>query len=121
MMEWWQYQDSPHGHTDIGFVFQYTKRHSLKAERDVKRAQKYEVIAAILAVVGAIALAGVYYPIINRDQFSMDFERDSMPVSWYILGTPASLCILAAAWRFNCKAERMKQEERGAQQEGPAA
>jgi hypothetical protein len=80
----------------------------------VKTSPKYESIAAILALVGAVALVAVYYPIINPGQFSMDFDRDDMPLIWYILGTPASLFILAAAWHFNRKAAYLKREEQDA-------
>jgi len=81
----------------------------------VKASPKYESVAAVLAVVGAVALVAVYYPIINPDQFSIDFHRDSMPLGWYILGTPIALAILVAAWRYNGKAARLKREERNAQ------
>ena len=77
----------------------------------MKLSSKYESIAAVLALVGAVALVAVYYPILNPVQFSMDTGRDSVPLSRYILGTPASLFILTAAWHFNRKAMRLKREE----------
>jgi hypothetical protein len=78
----------------------------------VKRSSKYESVATVLALVGAVALVGVYYPIINRAQFSIDFGRDDMPVGWYIVGTPCALLILVVAWRLNRQAARLKQQER---------
>ena len=84
----------------------------LLSVRPMKTSAKYESIASLLAVIGAVALVGVYYPIINQEQFSIDFHRDDMPLSWYILGTPLSLAILFAAWHFNSRATRQKREER---------
>lgn len=66
-------------------------------------------------MVGAVALVAVYYPVLNPVQFGLDSGRDSVPLIRYILGTPASLFILAAAWHFNQKAMRLKREERDAQ------
>jgi hypothetical protein len=77
----------------------------------MKTSAKYESIAAVLALVGAVALVAVYYPILNSEQFSLDSGRDNAPLSRYILGAPASLFILAAAWHFNRKAMRLKREE----------
>jgi predicted Co/Zn/Cd cation transporter (cation efflux family) len=77
----------------------------------MKPSSKYESIAAVLALVGAVALVAVYYPILNPVQFGMDTGRDRAPLGRYILGTPASLFILAAAWHFNRKAMRLKREE----------
>jgi len=77
----------------------------------MKLSSKYESIAAVLALVGAVALVAVYYPILNPVQFSMDSGRDSVPLSRYILGTPGSIFMLAAAWYFNRKAMRLKREE----------
>ena len=65
--------------------------------------------------IGVLALVGVYYPIINQAQFSIDFHRDTMPLAWYVLGTPFSLLILRVAWHFNRKAERKKLEEQNVQ------
>jgi len=82
----------------------------------MKASSKYESIATVLALVGAVALVAVYYPILNPEQFSLDFGQDSAPLSRYIIGTPLSLVILVAAWRFNRKAMRLNREELDSQQ-----
>jgi hypothetical protein len=53
--------------------------------------------------------------LLNPVQFSMDSGQDSVSLVRYILGTPASLFVLAAAWHFNRKAIRLKREDREAQ------
>ena len=70
----------------------------------VKASSAYESIASTLALVGAVALVGTFYPIINPE----DYGRCGFPIIRYILGAPASLLILAAAWHFNCKGTRRK-------------
>lgn len=77
----------------------------------MKASSKYESIAAILALIGAVALVGVYYPVINPGQFSLDSGRDDMPLGWYIIGTPVAVFILVIAWRLNCRARHLKQED----------
>ena len=77
----------------------------------MKASSKYESIAAVLALIGAVALVGVYYPVINPEQFSFDSGRDGMPLIWYIIGTPVALFILVTAWRLNCQARHLKHEE----------
>jgi hypothetical protein len=81
----------------------------------MKTSAKYESIGAVLALVGAVALVAVYYPILNPEQFSLDSSRDNVPLIRYTLGTPASLFILATAWHFNRKAMRLKREEQDVQ------
>jgi len=78
----------------------------------MKASPTYASIAAILALVGALALVAVYYPMLNPEQFSLDSGQDSAPLGRYLFGTPASLFILAAAWHFNCQAMRKKQQEK---------
>ena len=82
----------------------------------MKASPKYESVAAVLALVGAVALVAVYYPVLNPEQFSLDSGRDGAPLSRYLLGTPAALFVLAAAWHFNRKAVRIKREEQAARQ-----
>jgi hypothetical protein len=77
----------------------------------MRASSKYESMAAVLALFGAVALVAVYYPIINPEQFSLDAGRDSMPLIWYIVGTPIALFILVTAWCLNCKAARLKRED----------
>ena len=77
----------------------------------MKASIRYESLAAVLALIGAVSLVAVYYPILNQVQFSLDSDLDSVPLSRYVLGTAASLFILAAALHFNRKAIRLKREE----------
>jgi hypothetical protein len=76
----------------------------------MKTSSAYESIAAGLAVVGAIALVAVYYPILNPIQSSLDSGQDNAPLSRYFIGTPASLVILAIAWYFNSKSRKLRKE-----------
>jgi lysylphosphatidylglycerol synthetase-like protein (DUF2156 family) len=80
----------------------------------MKVSSTYESIAASLAVVGAIALVTVYYPILNPVQFSLDFGQDNASLSRYFIGTPVSLLILTIAWHFNSNARKLKKEEKNA-------
>jgi hypothetical protein len=77
----------------------------------MKASVAYESIGAVLALVGAVALVAVYYPLLNPVQFNLDTGQDYVPLSRYIFGTPGSLLILAAAWHSNCKARRLKLGE----------
>jgi|GEM_PF-6544592 hypothetical protein len=86
----------------------------------MKTSSKYANMATVLAGFGAVALVGVYYPIINRAQFRIDFHRHNMPLGWCLLGTPVSLAILAASWHLNRKAGRIKREEEKGPPSGPA-
>jgi len=72
----------------------------------------YEIVAVVLALLGAFLLVAVYYPVINPGQFKLDSHQEDAPLSRYILGTPISLLILSASWYFNRKAQRLKRESK---------
>jgi hypothetical protein len=61
-------------------------------------------MASVLGFVGAAALVGAFYPILNPEAYS----RESVPLTRYIFGTLAPLFILSLAWHFNCKGTRRK-------------
>jgi hypothetical protein len=77
----------------------------------VKKSLPYEIIAAVLAMIGAFILVTVYYPPLNPVQFKIDSHQSTPPVSHFIFVTPIPLLILSASWYFNCKAQRLKREE----------
>jgi len=75
----------------------------------VKKSLSYEIIAAVLAMTGAIILVFFYYPLLNPIQFKIDSHEDTPSIGYYIFVTPIPLLILFAVWRFNCKAQRIKK------------
>jgi hypothetical protein len=77
----------------------------------MRESSKYESIAAVLALTGAVTLVAVYFPILNPDVFEIQFHRKAMPIGWYISGTPMALAILVAAWRYDGKAAHLKNHE----------
>ena len=83
-----------------------------------------EVVAATLLAGGAFLLVAVYLPFINPSLFGWatdehgrtrhaslaELGEPSQPLSYYVIGTPLSLGLLAAAWHFNLKALRSRGE-----------
>ncbi|MDB6067987.1 MAG: hypothetical protein JWR26_4195 [Pedosphaera sp.] len=82
----------------------------------MKKSIPYEIIAAVSAMLGAVLLVFVYYPIINPIQFGIDNHQGTAPLARYILGTPVSLLILSGGWYFNRKAQKLKRDEIDSQQ-----
>jgi hypothetical protein len=88
------------------------------------RAFIFEIAAAALLGAGALLLVLVYLPLINPGLFefvpdeSGHIHRVSLrelgervrPLSYYLIGTPLALLLLAAAWWFNIKAFRARGE-----------
>lgn len=84
----------------------------------------YEAIAAAFLGAGAFLLVAVYLPVINPRLYDCatderGFTRHvslhesgerAQPLSYYYIGTPLSLLLLAAAWHFNLKALRSRGE-----------
>jgi glycerol uptake facilitator-like aquaporin len=78
----------------------------------MKKSIPYEIVAAVSAMLGAVLLVFVYYPVINPIRYRIDSHHETAPLSRYILGTPVSLLILSGAWYFNRKAQRRKRDEK---------
>jgi uncharacterized membrane protein YedE/YeeE len=76
----------------------------------VKKSLPYEIIAVVLAMIGAIILVSVYYPLLNPVQFKIDSHQDTPSVGYFIFATPIPLLILSASWYFNRKAQHIKRE-----------
>lgn len=76
------------------------------------KASLYEGLAAGLAMLGVIGLAGVFYPAINPVQFGLDPGPQVEPLVRYSVGTPIAVLVLMLAWQFNRIAVRMKNEKR---------
>lgn len=77
----------------------------------MKKSIPYEILTALTGVAGAILLVFTYYPIINPMQYRIDNDRETAPVSRFIIGTPVSLLILSAAWYFNRMTQKLRQAE----------
>jgi hypothetical protein len=77
----------------------------------MKKSIPYEILTALTGMAGAILLVFTYYPIINPMQYRIDNDRETAPVSRFIIGTPVSLLILSGAWYFNRKTQNLKQAE----------
>ena len=75
----------------------------------MKRSQCYEIAAATIAILGAVLLVSVYFPIINPDQYHIDSHGGTLSVWRFIFGTPFSLAILCASWRVNLRAQALKK------------
>jgi hypothetical protein len=78
----------------------------------MKKSVPFEVLAATLMMVGVLLLIVVYYPSINPTQYKIDNHQEAAPMSRYIFGTPISFLILAGAWYFNRKAQKLKKDEK---------
>jgi hypothetical protein len=93
----------------------------------MKRSHKaclFEAAAAAFLSAGAILLIATFLPIINPELFNFatdehgrtrhvapgNLGKRAQPLSYYFIGTPLSLLLLAGAWRFNMKALRLKGE-----------
>ena len=88
----------------------------------MKKTVSYEIVAAIMMMLGAVLLVAVYYPVINPIQYRIDSHQDTAPLSRYIFGTPISLLILWGAWHFNRMARRLKRDEKdGEHEQKPSA
>jgi ABC-type nickel/cobalt efflux system permease component RcnA len=88
----------------------------------MKKSGPYEFVAAVLAVLGALLLVAVYFPVLNPAQWSIDSQQEGAPLSRYLLGTTASMLVLSGAWYFNRKAAKLRREEQNAKlkQQPPA-
>jgi glycerol uptake facilitator-like aquaporin len=78
----------------------------------MRKSLPYEIIAAASAMLGALILVWVYYPILNPIQYSIDSHQDLPSISYYIVMTPIPLAILWASSHFNKKAQQLKQDEK---------
>jgi len=78
-----------------------------------RQSAKYELVAAVVATLGAILLVFIYYPGVNPMQFRLDNHGTPASLSRYIVGTPVSILILAVAWYFNGKAQKLKLVGKG--------
>ena len=79
----------------------------------------YEGLAAGLAMLGVIGLAGVFYPDINPRQFGLTPGPIVAPLVRYTVGAPIALLILMMGWHFNRIAQRLKNEKRDVPQNKP--
>ena len=79
----------------------------------MKKAILYEVLAAIMMIVGAVCFVYVYIPIINPELYAMSTDRETAPIMRYIVGTPVALLILMGAWYCKRKAQKLKLESEG--------
>jgi hypothetical protein len=77
----------------------------------MKASYKYESLAQVLALVGALALGCGGFPCLNPIQFKLTFGEKASPILWMGLGVPAALLTLFGAWYFTSKAKRLKREE----------
>ena len=75
----------------------------------------------ISALIGAFLLVGVLMPVINPGMFKVRAGREGMPLHYYFVVIPIPLLILATAWYFNRKAQRLKAGEDNAANKEPKA
>jgi hypothetical protein len=78
----------------------------------VKKPLPYEILAAVLAMFGALFLVSVYMPVINPGLTRVEMHKDLPSVGYYIVLTPIPLTMLLASWYCNRKAQQLKQEEK---------
>jgi hypothetical protein len=85
-----------------------------------------EIVAAALLCTGACLLVAVYLPFINPALFGwstdergrtrhaspIELDEPAQSLSYYIIGTPLSLGLLAAAWWLNVKTLRSRDGAR---------
>jgi hypothetical protein len=72
----------------------------------------YEILAAILALVGAFVLVGVYIPVLNPGLTRIETHRELPSVGYYIFMTPIPVSILVASWLLNKKALATRLENK---------
>ncbi len=77
----------------------------------MKKSASYEILAAVLGMIGVILLVFTYYPILNPIQYKIDHHHATAPLSRFIIGTPFSLLFLSVAWFFNHKTQKLKRDE----------
>jgi hypothetical protein len=78
----------------------------------MRKSLPYEIIAAVSAMLGALILVSVYYPVLNPIQYEIDSHEDLPSVGYYIIMTPIPLAILWVSWKLNRKAQQLKREEK---------
>jgi hypothetical protein len=76
----------------------------------MKRHLIYEAIGMLLAIFGAFFLFAVLMPIVNPGMFKLKTGLDTVPLKYYFTSVPIPLLVLATAWFFNKKAQRLKAE-----------
>lgn len=96
------------------FPFGRLREHFLKiaVQPCMRKSLPYEIIAAVSAMLGALVLVSVYYPVLNPIQYKIDSHEDLPSVGHYIIMTPIPLAILWVSWKLNRKAQQLKQEEK---------
>ena len=77
----------------------------------MRKSLPYEILAAISAIVGAVVLVVIYFPILNPGQYRIETLHEVPSVAYYIIATPFPLLILGAAWYWNRKAQRMRRDK----------
>lgn len=82
----------------------------------MKKTLPYEIIAVVLAILGAFLLVGVYMPVINPGLTRVETHQELPSVGYYIVATPIPLAVLFASWYFNRKAQQLKREEKPAEE-----
>jgi len=75
----------------------------------MKKSLPCEIIAAVLAMLGALILVAVYYPLLNPIQFKIDSHEELPSAGYCIFMTPIPLAILCGSWYFNRKAQQLKR------------
>lgn len=78
----------------------------------MKKSSPYEAVAAVLAILGAFILIGVYMPLINPGFTRVETRHGPPSLGYYLVTTPIPLTILAASWYFNRKARELKPKEK---------
>ena len=83
-----------------------------------------EFVAAVFLGAGALLLIATYLPIINPNLFrwatdeqgrtqhysSAAWGEPAQPLAYYFIGTPLSVGLLSAAWYFNLKALKVRDD-----------
>jgi hypothetical protein len=75
----------------------------------MRKSLPYEIIAAVSAMLGALILVSVYYPVLNPIQYEIDSHKDLPSVGYYIIMTPIPLAILWVSWKLNRKAQQLSE------------
>jgi hypothetical protein len=78
----------------------------------MKNPLPYEILAAILALVGAFIFVGVYMPVLNPGLTRIATHRALPSFGYYIFMTPIPVSILVGSWLFNKKARTMRVENK---------
>jgi hypothetical protein len=77
----------------------------------MRRSLPYEVLATVMALLGALLLVKVFVPLLNPGLYQVRSGRAGEPVGYYLVWAPIPLIILGFAWYLNIKGQRLKRED----------